>query len=152
MADNIQYAVDGSGVAVITLAFAGSRPNTWSEVTTSDFSEAFGQAVADSAVKGIVITSSKADFHVGADLEMLSRIGSLTAEELFAACRNMQNLFRMVETCGKTVVAALNGTAVGGGFELALACHVRVVADNPAIRLGLPETQLGLLQIGRAHV
>ncbi|MEO8449923.1 MAG: 3-hydroxyacyl-CoA dehydrogenase NAD-binding domain-containing protein, partial [Gemmatimonadota bacterium] len=145
MAENIQYSVDANGVAVIAMAFAGNRPNTWSESTTSDFSEAFGKAVAEPAVKGIVITSSKSDFHVGADLEMLSRIGSRTAEELYAACRNMQNLFRMVETCGKTVVAAINGTAVGGGFELALACHARIVADNPAIRLGLPETQLGLL-------
>ena len=63
---------------------------------------------------------------------------------MFDESRKLSQLYRRIETCGKPWVCALNGTAMGGGFELALACHHRIAADNPKTRLGLPEIKIGL--------
>ena len=145
MGTHLATALDADGIATITWNLAGRQPNTFNEATIAEFDGAIRELLADAAVKGIVITSAKPDFIVGADLGMLQQVGSMTREELFRRVRRMQQLFRDLETGGKPLVAALNGTAVGGGFELAMACHVRVAADDPAIRVGLPEVQLGLL-------
>ena len=113
------------------------------------------QLAADAAVKGVVITSGKETFCAGADLTLLESLGRIfvglakeseeqAATRLFEESRKLSLLYRRIETCGKPWVAALNGTALGGGFELALACHHRVAAQNPQTRLGLPETKVGL--------
>src|SRR4029078_6749423 len=111
---------------------------------------------SDAAIKGAVITSGKDTFGGGADLTLLERLitmfhrmakdqGELAdATLLFERSRKLSQVYRKLETCGKPFVAALNGTAMGGCFELALACHHRIAADNPKTRLGLPEIKVGL--------
>ena len=111
---------------------------------------------ADAAIKGAVITSGKDTFCAGADLTMLETLSRTFAElikaqgeeaantKLFEESRKLSQLYRRIETCGKPLVAAINGTALGGGFELTLACHQRIAADNAKTRLGLPEIKIGL--------
>jgi 3-hydroxyacyl-CoA dehydrogenase/enoyl-CoA hydratase/3-hydroxybutyryl-CoA epimerase len=105
--------------------------------------------VADPAIVGAVVTSGKEAFVAGADLlSMESNIDSMagdTVEVLFEKCASLSRLLRRLETCGKPFAAALNGTAMGGGFEIGLACHHRVVSGAPGLSLGLPEVQVGLL-------
>ena len=114
------------------------------------------QLATDAAVKGVVITSGKDTFCAGADLTMLDSLSRTFAElvaaqgeeaanaRLFDESRKTSLLCRRIETCGKPWVAAINGTALGGGFELTLACHRRIAADNERTRLGLPEVKIGL--------
>jgi 3-hydroxyacyl-CoA dehydrogenase/enoyl-CoA hydratase/3-hydroxybutyryl-CoA epimerase len=83
---------------------------------------------------------------VGADIDQLTQITS--AEEAYQLCEALKGMLRRMEKCGKPVVAALNGTALGGGLELALACHARIALDDPKLKLGLPEVKLGLLPGG----
>ncbi len=114
------------------------------------------QLAADAEVKGAIITSGKDTFCVGADLTMLEGLSrtfkDLVASQgeeaantrLFDESRKLSQLYRRIETCGKPFVAAINGTALGGGFELALACHRRIAADNAKTRIGQPEIKVGL--------
>ena len=114
------------------------------------------QVAADAAIKGVVITSGKDSFCAGADLTMLESMSRAYAElvasqgetaanqHVFEESRKTSLLYRRIETCGKPWVAAINGIAVGGGFELTLACHHRVAADNDKTRVGLPEIKVGL--------
>jgi 3-hydroxyacyl-CoA dehydrogenase/enoyl-CoA hydratase/3-hydroxybutyryl-CoA epimerase len=114
------------------------------------------QVAADAAIKGVVITSGKDSFCAGADLTMLESMGRAHAElvasqgetaanaHVFEESRKTSLLYRRIETCGKPWVAAINGVAVGGGFELTLACHHRVAADSDKTRVGLPEIKVGL--------
>jgi 3-hydroxyacyl-CoA dehydrogenase/enoyl-CoA hydratase/3-hydroxybutyryl-CoA epimerase len=111
---------------------------------------------SDGAIKGAVITSGKDTFCAGADLTMLDQLTGTfrtmakdkgeeaAAATLFAESRKLSQLYRRIETCGKPFVAAINGTALGGGFELCLACHQRIAADNGKTRVGLPEIKIGL--------
>src|SRR5262249_39718052 len=114
------------------------------------------QVAADAAIKGAVITSGKDAFCAGADLTMLETYGRQFAEAakargeevaaalIFEESRRWSVLCRRLETSGKPWVAAINGTALGGGFELCLACHHRVASDNAKTRVGLPEVKVGL--------
>jgi 3-hydroxyacyl-CoA dehydrogenase/enoyl-CoA hydratase/3-hydroxybutyryl-CoA epimerase len=113
------------------------------------------ELASNAAVKGVVITSAKDTFCAGADLTLLESLGRLfaryfkdseeqAATRLFEESRKLSLIYRRIETCGKPWVAALNGTALGGGFELALACHHRVAAQNRETRVGLPEIKVGL--------
>lgn len=145
MPTHVFTEIDGDGIATLTWNTAGNTPNVFNDATLGEFGPAIRELLASPAVKGIVIASAKSDFIVGADLTMLLVARKLTKAEFFQRVRNLQQLFRDIETGGKPVVAAINGTAVGGGFELAMACHARVCADDPAIRVGQPEVQLGLL-------
>jgi len=145
MTTHLRRTID-DGIA--TIAFdtqPAHQPNTFNEATIAELEATIRPLFADPAIRGIVLTSAKPDFVVGADLQMLAAVRSLPREEFFGRVRRLQMLFRDIERCGKPVVAAINGTAVGGGFELALACHARIAADRPSIRVGLPEVQLGLL-------
>ena len=109
---------------------------------------ALAAALADPAVQGVVITSAKADFAAGMDLNVISRLKAAAGDNpergLTDGFRRTHALLRRIETADKPVVAALPGTALGIGLELALACHAVVVADNPGARLGLPEIGLGI--------
>ena len=96
-------------------------------------------------MKGIILTSGKADFIAGADLEMLLNADTSDAAKLTEQFSQLQKLFRSQETGGKPIVAAINGTALGGGFEICLASHYRIAAANPKTRVGQPEVKLGLL-------
>ena len=114
------------------------------------------KVAGDAAIKGAVVTSGKDTFGGGADLTMLEKQrgdyettlkqkGEEAANMMvFDRSRRLSLIYRKLETSGKPWVAALNGTAMGGCFELALACHHRIAADNPKTRLGLPEIKVGL--------
>ncbi len=124
--------------------------------TILELFEIVENTTADEAVKGVVITSGKDTFCAGADLTLLNTMSATfaqmatsqgeeaAAKRLFEESRKLSQLYRRIETCGKPWVAALNGTALGGGFELALACHHRIATDNDKTRLGLPEIKIGL--------
>jgi 3-hydroxyacyl-CoA dehydrogenase/enoyl-CoA hydratase/3-hydroxybutyryl-CoA epimerase len=141
----IDYRVEG-GLAVIAWNMADRPMNVLNEHSIGAFRDAVEKALADPAVTGIVITSAKADFLAGADLDRLA--GASDAAQVFAGGRAYQDLLRKLETGKKPVVAAINGTALGGGYELALACHHRIVADDARIQLGLPEVLVGLMPGG----
>ena len=139
----IDYRVDGDGIAILTWDVPGASVNTLNDASTAAYVAAVEKALADPAVKGIVVTSAKKDFLAGADVQDFLADRSLA--KLEAGSRAINKVFRRLETAGKPLVAAINGTALGGGLELALACHYRVAADNPKTRIGLPEVTLGVL-------
>jgi 3-hydroxyacyl-CoA dehydrogenase/enoyl-CoA hydratase/3-hydroxybutyryl-CoA epimerase len=148
--------VDGDGIALITWDAPGSTMNLIDMTMIAELSAIVEELATDGAVKGVIITSGKDTFCAGADLTMLEGMSRTFAElvksqgeeaanaRLFEESRKLSLLYRRIEICGKPWVAALNGTALGGGFELALACHRRIAADNPKTRVGLPEIKIGL--------
>jgi 3-hydroxyacyl-CoA dehydrogenase / enoyl-CoA hydratase / 3-hydroxybutyryl-CoA epimerase len=153
---NFKLDIDADGIALITW----DMPDRSMNVITMNVIEELGTVVDkvanDAAIKGAVITSGKSAFCGGADLTMLDRLAEVfatmvkkqgelaAAGMLFEESRKLSLLYRRIETCGKPWVCALNGTAMGGGFELALACHYRVASDDAKTRLGLPEIKIGL--------
>ncbi|MEW2078975.1 3-hydroxyacyl-CoA dehydrogenase NAD-binding domain-containing protein [Streptomyces sp. NPDC013433] len=100
------------------------------------------------AVRGVIVTSAKKSFFAGGDLRDLISVTPGTADASFEAGMRVKRSLRVLETLDKPVVAAINGAALGGGYEIALACHHRVVLDRPTARVGLPEVTLGLLPGG----
>jgi 3-hydroxyacyl-CoA dehydrogenase/enoyl-CoA hydratase/3-hydroxybutyryl-CoA epimerase len=154
---NFKIENNGDGIAVVTWDSPGRTMNVIDAKVMDELSAIIEQTTADAAVKGVVITSGKDAFCAGADLTMLEGLSRGFAElaasqgeeaamtRFFEESRRWSVLCRRIETCGKPWVAALNGTALGGGFELALACHRRIAADNPRTRLGQPEVKVGLI-------
>jgi 3-hydroxyacyl-CoA dehydrogenase / enoyl-CoA hydratase / 3-hydroxybutyryl-CoA epimerase len=153
---NFKLDVDGDGIALVTWDMPGRSMNVIDQSTIEEFGGIVEKVAGDAAIKGAVITSGKDAFCGGADLTMLERMGATYADlvknkggeaaalYVFEESRKLSLLYRRLETGGKPWVCALNGTAMGGGFELALACHQRIAADNPKTRLGLPEIKVGL--------
>ena len=139
-------AIDADGIGLVTIDMPGRAMNVLNETLTAPFAEFVTRLETDAALKGLVITSGKSTFIVGADIDQLTQITS--AEEAYQLCEALKGMLRRMEKCGKPVVAALNGTALGGGLELALACHARIALDDPKLKLGLPEVKLGLLPGG----
>src|SRR6266853_31124 len=141
----ITYNVDSDGIATITWDMPNRTMNVLNEGSITAYAGALDQALKDDKVKGIIVTSSKADFIAGADLEMLLNADTSDAAKLTEQFGQLQKLFRRQETGGKPVVAAINGTALGGGFEICLASHHRIAAANPRAKVGQPEVKIGLL-------
>ena len=153
---NFTLDIDGEGIAVVTWNAPGRSMNVIDAKVIEELSAIVEQSTTAGVVKGVVITSGKDTFCAGADLAMLEALSRGFAEmvaakgedaansKLFEDSRKLSLLYRRIETCGKPWIAAINGTAVGGGFELALACHHRIAADNPKTRVGLPEIKIGL--------
>lgn len=123
----------GRSMNVLTPAFADALDQALSEVLTAE------------DLLGIVISSGKNSFIAGADLAQMRDFAQQDVGEALAMIAHYNRVFRRVETCGKPVVAAASGTALGGGLELMLCCHYRIAADDPQARFGLPEVGLGLL-------
>ena len=140
----INYAVN-NGVAVISWNMTTTPMNVLNDESIPEFEASLQKAYADTDVKGIIITSAKPEFVVGADLKMLLRQSSLPPAEMLKTSLTLNRVFRSIETCGKPVVTAINGTALGGGYEICLASHYRVALDNPKTKIGLPEVKVGLL-------
>ena len=150
MSSTVTMDVDHDGIAVLTIDVKDKPMN----VITADFDQDLGQClesvISDEKIIGAVITSAKNDFMAGADLKsMLPALRGLSdksdvVEKVIASNQTM----RKMETCGKPFVAAINGTALGGGLELTLACHYRIAVDRPDAVLGLPEVMVGLLPGG----
>ena len=153
---NFKLDVDGDGIALITWDMADRSMNVITTGVIEELGALVDKVSADPTIKGVVVTSGKDAFCGGADLTMLEGMGAMFAnlvrtkgEEAAAAfvfeeSRKLSQVYRRIETCGKPWVCALNGTAMGGGFEFALACHHRIATDNPKTRLGLPEIKVGL--------
>ncbi len=146
----IAYERDADGVVTLTIDMPGRAQNVWNQASLDALDAAVHRLAADDAAVGAVVTSGKRDFVAGADLETLKAMafGPKDAAALTASAGALSAILRTLETCGKPVTAALNGTALGGGLELALACHRRFCADSSRIQLGLPEGTLGLLPGG----
>jgi 3-hydroxyacyl-CoA dehydrogenase/enoyl-CoA hydratase/3-hydroxybutyryl-CoA epimerase len=153
---NFTFDVDADGIALVTWDMADRSMNVITMEVIAELGAIVEKVVTDAAIKGAVVTSAKDAFCGGADLTMLERMGVIYADMVktkgaepaalyvFEESRKLSLLYRRIETGGKPWVCALNGTAMGGGFELALACHQRIAADNPKTRLGLPEIKIGL--------
>jgi 3-hydroxyacyl-CoA dehydrogenase/enoyl-CoA hydratase/3-hydroxybutyryl-CoA epimerase len=144
----INYNVDTDGIATITWDMPGRTMNVLNEGSLKAYTEILDKALKDEKVKGIILTSGKDTFIAGADLEMLLNADTSDAAKLTEQFSQLQRLFRRQETGGKPIVAAINGTALGGGFEICLATHYRIAAANPKTKIGQPEVKLGLLPGG----
>ena len=145
----IHYAQDAQGIVTLTLDYPGKSMNVIDQSLMDDLRDCIARVAADPAVIGAIVTSGKQAFVAGADLlSMEANLDSMrddSMQVLFDKCASLSRLLRQMETCGKPFVAAINGTAMGGGLEICLACHYRVVSDAPGLLLGLPEVQVGLL-------
>ncbi|MBV8393506.1 MAG: enoyl-CoA hydratase/isomerase family protein [Alphaproteobacteria bacterium] len=144
----IKYNVDSDGIATIAWDMPDRSMNVLNQASMTAYAEALGKAQKDEKVKGIILTSGKDSFIAGADLEMLLAADTSDAAKLMDQFSQLQKLFRSQETSGKPMVAAINGTALGGGFEICLACHYRIAAANPKTKIGQPEVKIGLLPGG----
>lgn len=155
--ETFKFEIDGDGIALATFDVPGRSMNTLTGQVVQDIVALAAEVASNDEIKGLVITSGKpSGFCAGADLgEMNQSAGGGAAKDedeqtklkkLFDRSFVLNKTFRELETCGKPVAAAINGLALGGGLELALACHYRVAAnDNPKLQLGLPEAKIGLL-------
>jgi len=149
---NVTLARGEDGIAVITWDMPGRSMNVMNDVSLGEFATAVDETLSDAETKGVVITSGKPAFIAGADLDWLEALMAGTSGEtaaarirgLFDRFMDLHRLFRRIETAKKPFVAAINGTALGGGFEICLACHRRISTDAPRTQLGLPEAKVGL--------
>ena len=132
------------GVAIIRMDIPGEAMNTLKADFVDTFTNTFDRVETDPEVKAIVFTSGKKDsFIAGADVTMLEKVETAADGERIS--REGHKAMDRIENCPKPVVAAIHGVALGGGLEVALACHARVASDSKKTKLGLPESQLGLL-------
>ena len=145
----VQLTLGDDGILVAAMDLAGRPMNVVGDTLMQGIAEAAAR-LAEPAVKGLVLTSNKADFCAGGDLDRMSTW--TTPQEPFEASMAMKQVLRALELQGKPVVAAINGHALGGGLELALACHARFAIDDPRLKLGQPEVKLGLLPGGGGTV
>jgi 3-hydroxyacyl-CoA dehydrogenase/enoyl-CoA hydratase/3-hydroxybutyryl-CoA epimerase len=146
MASAIRSEVDSDGVGLIRWEDPARPMNVLNDAALAAFDEHLQKLLADPACKGIVITSGRREFIVGADIDnMLVKMRELPKDKILAGIQKLSFAFRAMEKQKKPIVAAINGDALGGGLEVALACHYRIAADEPNLKLGFPEVQLGLL-------
>ncbi len=146
-------STDADGVATITWDVAAKSMNVMSTEAFGLLSDLVDQALADAAVKGIILTSGKKDFAGGMDLNVIARMRAGGAQAIFDGVMQMHQTLRKIERAGmdpktlkggKPIVAALPGTALGIGLELPLSCHRIIAADNPKAKIGLPEIMVGI--------
>ena len=138
------------GIAVATIDVKDRSMNVMTPGFLEDLSASVDRIATDDDIAGAVITSGKEAFMAGADLvELVETFGERRdAKNVYERCRGLQQTLRRLETCGKPVAAAINGTALGGGLEICLACHYRVASNHPKTVLGLPEVRVGLMPGG----
>ena len=149
--ENFKIDVDADGIALITFDVPGRSMNTLTSGVMAEIPQWIERVKTDDAIKGAVLTSGKASgFCAGADLGDMAggMLAGGSLQEAYDAGWKLNGALRALETCGKPVAAAINGLALGGGLELTLACHYRVVADDSKIQLGLPEIKVGLFPGG----
>ena len=152
---NFTIETDADGIALVTWDMPGKSMNVFTAEVMDELNAIIDATVADAAVKGVVFTSGKSSFSGGADLSMIKSMFSFYQDEkakdpaaatqkLFTLVGRMTGLFRKLETCGKPWVSAINGTCMGGAFELSLACHGRVASSAKSVKIALPEVKVGI--------
>ncbi len=151
-----RLAVDRDGVALLTWDMPNRSMNVIDLDTMADLETVIATVSADPTIKGCIVTSGKEAFSGGADLSMLHALSADVTDassqsddeqitrRFFENARRLSTIYRRLETCGKPFAAAIHGVCLGGAFELALSCHFRVLADDDATRVGLPEIKIGL--------
>ncbi|MFC7303556.1 3-hydroxyacyl-CoA dehydrogenase NAD-binding domain-containing protein [Streptomyces monticola] len=145
----IRWEQDDTGVVTLVLDDPNQSANTMNQAFKESLTAIADRLEAErESVRGIIFTSAKKTFFAGGDLRDLIAVTPETAELAFAAGQGIKRDLRRIETLGKPVVAAVNGAALGGGYEIALACHHRVALDASSTKIGLPEATLGLLPAG----
>ncbi len=156
---NFTIETDSDGIALVTWDMPGKTMNVIDQSVSEELGAIVDAMAADAGVKGVVVTSGKEAFSGGADLSMLENLFAQyrkmqkkdpegASKMLFESAAFLQKVLRKLETGGKPWVAAINGVAMGGAFELCLACHGRVMTDDPKAKVGLPEVKVGLFPGG----
>ncbi|MGW1074686.1 3-hydroxyacyl-CoA dehydrogenase NAD-binding domain-containing protein [Streptomyces sp. NPDC002537] len=144
--NTIRWERSDDGVVTLVLDDPGQSANTMNAAFRASLAAVADRLEAEKeSVRGVIVTSAKETFFAGGDLNDLIRIGPEHAQQAFDTGLAIKRDLRRIETLGVPVVAAVNGAALGGGYEIALACHHRVALDAPHVRIGLPEVTLGLL-------
>ncbi len=147
--NTIQWDKDADGIVTLTLDDPTGSANVMNEHYSESMHNAVERLVAEQdSITGVVITSAKKTFFAGGDLKGMIKLGPEDAGEAFSTVEGVKADLRKLETLGKPVVAAINGAALGGGLEITLACHHRIIADVPGAVVGFPEVTLGLLPGG----
>ncbi|WP_282791871.1 3-hydroxyacyl-CoA dehydrogenase NAD-binding domain-containing protein [Streptomyces sp. CC224B] len=145
----IRWEQDDTGVVTLVLDDPDQSANTMNQAFKDSIIAIADRAEAEKdSIRGIVYTSAKNTFFAGGDLKEMIQVGPENAQVAFDTGTAIKNALRRIETLGKPVVAALNGAALGGGYEIALASHHRIALDAPGSKIGLPEVTLGLLPAG----
>ena len=147
MNNTIKYTVDNDGIATLMIDLPGKSMNVLCEKMIADLSACIDKVLGDENVTGAILASAKKTFIAGADLtELVTAYDrGVTTVEGYEWSQALTGVLRKMETCGKPFAVAINGLALGGGLELCLACHYRVMSDHPKAVLGLPEVSIGLL-------
>lgn len=153
---NFRFETDADGIATLTWDMPGRSMNVITPQVMEELDKLVDNVASDEAIKGCVIVSGKDSFSGGADLTMLQGLRDLyvrlakekgeqvAMQSFFDESRKLSQLYRKLETCGKPFAAAVHGVCLGGAFELALSCQLRVVSDDASTRVGLPEIKVGL--------
>ncbi|TBO55603.1 3-hydroxyacyl-CoA dehydrogenase [Streptomyces kasugaensis] len=145
----IRWEQDETGIVTLVLDDPDQSANTMNNAFKASLTAIADRLEAErDTVRGIIVTSAKKTFFAGGDLHDLIAVTPDRAQQAFEAGNGIKRDLRRIETLGKPVVAAINGAALGGGYEIALACHHRIALDTPATKIGLPEVTLGLLPAG----
>src|ERR687894_2306874 len=145
----VRWEQDADGVVVLTLDDPASSANTMNDAYVRSMGETIDRLEREKeSVRGVVLTSAKKTFFAGGNLGSLIQATPDTRDQVLAQVTLVKSQLRRLETLGIPVAAAINGTALGGGLEIALATHHRVVLDDPKVKLGFPEVTLGLLPGG----
>ncbi|WP_432076312.1 3-hydroxyacyl-CoA dehydrogenase NAD-binding domain-containing protein [Streptomyces wuyuanensis] len=145
----IRWEQDETGIVTLVLDDPDQSANTMNQAFRESIAAIADRAEAEKdSIRGIVFTSAKKTFFAGGDLKDMIKVGPENAQQAFDMGMGIKRALRRIETLGKPVVAAINGAALGGGYEIALACHHRIALDAPGSKIGLPEVTLGLLPAG----
>ncbi|MEU7292512.1 3-hydroxyacyl-CoA dehydrogenase NAD-binding domain-containing protein [Streptomyces exfoliatus] len=145
----IRWEQDETGIVTLVLDDPNQSANTMNQAFRASIIAVADRVEAEKdSIRGIIYTSAKKTFFAGGDLKDMIQAGPEHARDIFEAGMEMKNALRRIETLGKPVVAAINGAALGGGYEIALSSHHRVALDAPGSKIGLPEVTLGLLPGG----
>ncbi|MFD7445160.1 3-hydroxyacyl-CoA dehydrogenase NAD-binding domain-containing protein [Streptomyces sp. NPDC059909] len=145
----IRWEQDETGIVTLVLDDPDQSANTMNQAFKDSIAAIADRAEAEKdSIRGIIYTSAKKTFFAGGDLKDMIRLRPEDAQLAFDTGTAIKNSLRRIETLGKPVVAAINGAALGGGYEIALASHHRIALDAPGSKIGLPEVTLGLLPAG----